>query len=211
VYHKTDFAPYCAVANTAAWPVFVPAALMLLQSSVDAFYSQSRQCSIVLGSQALLALMAHMAEPIVSLAAKLYKEDCIASTASIEVQIDAVGKSSSTLFTIQAIPMQQHVILQYQGLHWKLPRSDIRAWEQTSAFIFKALRTSIEQQFVVYDPDRRRYDINPDLGEVEAGLMSVSVVVGEKVVSDLQCLGWKRLQEEFNMSVMSMQYMTAAV
>jgi hypothetical protein len=151
-----------------------------------------------------------MAEPIVSLAAKLYKEDCIARSVKIDVQIDEVNMSSSMLLTIRAIPMQQHVMLQYKGLHWKLPRSDIRAWEQTCGFIFEALRTSFEQKFVAYNP-RQSLDSNPILAEIENGVKSVTVSVGGEVVSELQCQGWKRLQEHFNTSVMSMQYMTAAV
>jgi hypothetical protein len=76
--------------------------------------------------------MENLAQPIVSLAAKLYKEDCMASAVKIDVRIVEVGGSSSSmLLTIRAIPMQQHVILQYKGMRWKLPRSDIRAWEQT--------------------------------------------------------------------------------
>jgi hypothetical protein len=138
-----------------------------------------------------------------------FKEDCVASACVIEVR---VGPGLSVKpYVITATPMPQHVLLQYNGMTWKLPRNASRAWQHAVSFIFKAIEDHAEQQATGYDHERMDWVIDGETLCIQEDYMSITVAVGNRVVSFFEGKGWDRLRKQFSTCLMGMQYMTAAV
>ena len=154
-----------------------------------------------------------LAAALVSAAAQQFKKECVASICNFKINIDPKRESDRELVDfdspcpITATPMAQHVLLQYKGMTWKLPRNDSSAWQQTIDFIYRAVTNSSEVLAIDYCSEAGIRVFADTLGAV----VTATVAVGDEVVFSCRPYGWESLQEQFSASVMGMRCMVAAV
>lgn len=154
-----------------------------------------------------------LAQAVVSAAAQQFKKECMAGVCKFKITIDPKRESDRDLVDfdspcpITATPMSQHVLLQYKGMAWKLPRNDSSAWQQTIDFIYRAVTNSSEVLAIDYCSEAGIWVFADTLGAV----VTATVAVGDEVVFSCRPYGWESLREQFSAFVMGMQYMVAAV
>jgi hypothetical protein len=158
-----------------------------------------------------------LAKAVVSAAAHNFKKESEASACGIEIEIRSLldnGATFTHIYTIKAMPMSQHVLLQYKSMTWKLPRNDSSAWQQTIEFIYEAVTSSTERPGLMYFSQ-----YGWEMGNVQAMVVAsvavgddfVHVRVGDDFVHVRECGDWESLEKVFRMCMMSMQYMAATV
>jgi hypothetical protein len=151
-------------------------------------------------------------QTIVDVAAQQLREHSIASACTLTVETGYSYPEDGEWFfeecvsshVFKAVPLCQHVLLQYKGISLKLPRADKAAWEDTVGFLYTTIVNATYDAFEeagICDDAAGKYDIALKLTAKDTQVFAAHISVTKQ--------HWAALETELRKCLMAVRHVAA--